>query len=120
MVTVASRGEYWLTNDSLLLMLRDEQEAERVYRFFLDDGQRKIRFISSNDFNFTKDVTTGRYRIYEVKSEQSFNDGVYLELCICAGKWDCYILTEGLPDKKIPEKGVIDTNKCITKTVVRN
>lgn len=116
MITVSSRGKHLLTSDPALLMLRDERESEKVYRFFLTDGQEKIRFITRSEFNFTKNVITGRYRIYEVKNEQSFKDGVYLELCIRVGKWNCYILPTGLPDQNILEKNILATKECITKT----
>lgn len=116
MITVTGRGRHWLKSDPVLLMLRNEQELEKVYRFFLTDGQGRINFISRSVFNYTEDVITGRYRTYEVKNEQPFIDGTYLELYIRAGKWDCYILPRGLPDKSTLEKSVFVTNKCITKT----
>ncbi len=116
MITVMSRGTHWLTSAPVLLMLRDEQESEKVYRFFLTDGQGKITFITKSEFSFTKDVITGKYRKYEVKNEQSFKNGVYLELSVGMGKWNCYILPTGLPNKNSPEKSILVTKECITKT----
>lgn len=116
MITITARGNYWKTSDAVFLMLKDEQELENVYRFFVSNGQEKICFTSRNESNITKDDSTGRYRLYEVRNEKTFEDGVYLELCIRAGKWDCYILPTGLPDESVVEKSLFATNKCITKT----
>ena len=65
-------------------------------------------------------MVSGRFRLYEVHNDQNFKEGVYLELSGVAGKWNCYLLPLGLPDTNISKKSIITTNKCITKTIVRN
>lgn len=100
-------------------MLVDGQEPERertLYRFTFSRGHGAINFIPGDEFDITKDAVSDRFRMYEVKNEKSFKNGVYLELRVSVKQWNCYILPTGLPDQNIPEKNILATNECITKT----
>lgn len=116
MITVTGRGMYWLMNKPMLLMLDDGDGEKALYRFTLSQGHGLINFIAGNKFDFTKDAVSGRFRMYEIKNERSFKDGIYLELSGGVGKWNCYILPTGLPDQNILEKDILVAQECITKT----
>ena len=123
MITVMSRGEYFLEKKPMLLTLIDGEETERKstgYHFILTKEKGDIFFVPEEKSKTTKDMVLGRFRLYKVINDQNFKEGTYLELSGTSGKWKCYVLPHGLPDKNVSEKSIIATNKCITKVFVRN
>lgn len=61
-------------------------------------------------------LTTGKYRIYEVKDEPKFTDLIHLELLTGEGVWQGYLLPTGLPDNKKKRNRIIPTGEIITKS----
>jgi hypothetical protein len=72
--------------------------------------------VSSHNPHKTDNVlSTGRYRLYEVKDEPKLTDLKHLELFVGDGKWQGYLLTTGLPTAKDIKKRIIPTKELITK-----
>ncbi len=117
MITVKNRGKYWLTHDPIIIMLADELETKSVkmiYKLILSEGSGKIHFVSGEKFNFSKDLISRAFRMYEVIAEQSYKEGTHLELNKGIREWICYMLPLGLPNKNNPEKSIYVINECIT------
>lgn len=61
-------------------------------------------------------LSTGKYRMYEVKDEPKFTDLVHLELLVGDGIWQGYLLTAGLPNDIKKRNRIIPTTETITKS----
>lgn len=118
MITVISRGRYYLLDDPPLLILGMESEPgviKSIYRFKPYQKKEKIKFISTSRVGIDRKIALDRFRMYEVMNETKFEDGVHLELCTGHGKWSCYVLPRGMPDEKHRLKNYAHTTVCITK-----
>lgn len=62
-------------------------------------------------------LTTGKYRMYEVKDEPKFTDLIHLELLTGEGVWQGYLLPTGLPTDKKKRNRIIPTSEIITKSI---
>lgn len=65
-------------------------------------------------------LSTGKYRIYEVKDEPKINDTVHLELNVGDGFWQGYLLPTGLPDEEKIRNRIVPTKETITKSIKLN
>lgn len=63
-------------------------------------------------------LAAGKYRLYEVKNEFSFTDGLHLELFVGEGLWQGYLLPTSLPNDIKKRNRIIPTNETITVSVV--
>ena len=111
------RGKYWLTHNPITLLLVDKQEINSPmisYQLFLSEGSGTIQFVLSDEFNFSKELISRAFRMYDVKGEQSYKEGIHLELNKGLREWVCYMLPSGLPDTNNSEKSMYVTNECIT------
>lgn len=60
-------------------------------------------------------LSTGKYRMYEVKNEPDLTDLVHLELLAGDGVWQGYLLPTGLPTNG-KRKRIVPTKEIITKS----
>ncbi|MBP7832212.1 MAG: hypothetical protein KA035_00355 [Candidatus Levybacteria bacterium] len=60
-------------------------------------------------------LSTGTYRIYDVKNEPELTDLTHLELFVGDGTWQGYLLPKGLPNG-VKRHRIIPTKEIITKT----
>ena len=61
-------------------------------------------------------LSTGRYRMYDVKDEPKFIDIIHLELLVGDGVWQGYLLPTGLPRGRKTRNRIIPTREIITKS----
>ena len=61
-------------------------------------------------------LSTGKYRMYEVKDEPKLTDLIHLELLVGDGIWQGYLLTSGLPSETKKRNRIIPTTEIITKS----
>lgn len=127
MITVTGRGWYHFLKkpsllttkqkDSLLILDKEHESGviKTAYRFNPDREKAKISFVSTGRKGIDGKIISGRFRMYGVSNEKLFKNGTHLELCEEAGKWNCYVLPNGLPDEKELQKDYFRTNTCITK-----
>lgn len=63
-------------------------------------------------------LAVGKFRIYDVKDEQSLTDLLHLELFVGFGQWQGYLLTTGLPTSQMIRKRIIPTSEIITRSMI--
>lgn len=61
-------------------------------------------------------LALGKYRLYGVKDEPDFTDLVHLELFVGEGKWQGYLLPNGLPTRIKKKNRIIPTSEIITQS----
>ncbi len=61
-------------------------------------------------------LSSGKYRIYQVKDEPKLTDLVHLELFVGEGNWQGYLLPTGLPNADDKRNRIISTKEIITKS----
>lgn len=62
-----------------------------------------------------KDVlSTGAFRLYDVRDEPQLSDQLHLEVEVGHDMWQSYLLPTGLPDKVNTRKLIIPTHEVIT------
>ena len=59
-------------------------------------------------------LATGEYRIYNVEDEPKYSDQPHLELCVGEGRWQGYLLFNGLPDDSRKRGRITATHENIT------
>lgn len=62
-------------------------------------------------------LSSGRYRIYDVKNEAELTDLEHLELFVGENTWQGYLLTNGLPTDKKKRNRIVPTEEIITKSI---
>ena len=62
-------------------------------------------------------ISSGKFRLYEVKDAPEFTDLFHLELLVGEGKWQGFILPTKLPTLADNKNRIIPTDELITKTV---
>lgn len=115
MITVLKRGNYWqLTSrpPTLLFLLEWEEEGKLYVLADLEGNTGTLRFVSELQKSI---LFSGKYRLYETRDEKMLTDGLHLELLFKNGKWQGYLLPEGIPDSQQPKKAVVKTSELITK-----
>lgn len=76
----------------------------------------EILVASHNPHKADHVLSSGKYRMYEVKGEPRITDLVHLELLVGNGKWQGYLLPTGLPNGKRRSR-IVPTNEMITKSI---
>lgn len=61
-------------------------------------------------------ISSGKFRLYEVRDEPEFTDLFHLELLVEGGKWQGFILPTKLPTLADNKNRIIPTDELITKT----
>lgn len=61
-------------------------------------------------------LSSGKYRLYQVKDEPDLTDLVHLELFVGEGDWQGYLLPTGLPNETDKRNRIISTKEIITKS----
>jgi hypothetical protein len=113
MITLLQSGKYTLL-----------QAIEEVKALLLDKklfgwdevvAEEELVFFSLKQFHPIGISTTGKYRLYEVKGEKKLVNAIHLELFAGDGKWEGYLLPDGLPTKEVPRKKIVRIDQTITK-----
>lgn len=62
-------------------------------------------------------ITSGRYRLYDVRSESHLTNLYHFEILISKNIWQGYLLPDGLPTKDMKSKFIFPTNEVITYSI---
>ena len=117
MIRLLKQGKYSLTetfDHTKILMLDEYKKFAWVNATNIGD----ILVSTHRKFNPSATISTGTYRMYEVKDESKLTDLVHLELFVGNGRWQGYLLPTGLPTNSKKRNRVIATNEIITRSVV--
>lgn len=115
MIKVLDEGEYRLIetkNQTKILFL----DTDKVFAWIYVRNVGEILVTSHKPHRADSVVATGKYRLYQVKDEPKITDLIHLELLVGSGKWQGYILPNGLPDDADKRNRIIATTECITKS----
>jgi len=117
MIRVLRTGQYNLiaTREFSRLLILD---GKTIYEWITWKGVGELN-LSARKITQTESVLSmGKYRLYEVKNEPSITEMIHLELLVGIGKWQGYLLPDGLPaiqDKKVR---ITSTSERITRSLV--
>ena len=75
----------------------------------------EILVTSDGNYDIDSLLSSGQYRLYQVKDDPDLVDLIHLELEVGPGIWQGYLLPTGLPDKKDTKNRIIPTQELITK-----
>lgn len=114
MIQVLQRGSYRLveTKEQTKILILDDI---RTYAWVNAKDIGEILVVSHKTHVTDTVLSTGFYRIYDVKDEPRLVDQIHLELSVGKGNWQGYLLPTGLPTDKDIRHRVIPTNEIITK-----
>lgn len=76
----------------------------------------EILVVSHKAHNADHILSTGKYRMYEVKDDPKLTDLTHLELLAGDGVWQGYLLPTGLPTDGKKRNRIIPTGEVITKS----
>lgn len=115
MIKLIQQGTYTLietTGHTKILRL----DNKKVFAWIVAREIGEILVASHKVHKTDHILTTGKYRIYEVKDEPKFTDLIHLELLTGEGVWQGYLLPTGLPNDKKKRNRIIPTGEIITKS----
>lgn len=115
MVKAIKQGDYRLIqtdNGARVLNLSQKKN----YIWIRNDGNGEIKIVNSLDLKTSSILAEGKYRVYEVNSETKLADGLHLELSTGPGRWQGYLLTQGLPKHENLSSRIVPTIEVITKS----
>ena len=113
MITLLKQGIYQLAESKSTqtkILTLDKQ----VYAW-PNTAVGEILVTSSGDFMLDSVLSSGQYRLYQVKDEPGLVDLVHLELEVGPKDWQGYLLPTGLPDKQDTKNRIIPTQEIISK-----
>lgn len=114
MIRLLKQGEYSLIETfdrTKILNLDDKIRYAWINAVRIGD----ILVSTRKKFNPSNIISTGAFRLYDVKDEPDLTDLEHLELFVGKGDWQGYLLPKGLPNG-IRRHRIIPTKEVITKT----
>lgn len=120
MISIINRGQYRLietTEKKRILILNNKD----TFAWFNVGNAGEIieRFYGKIQEENT--LAEGSYRLYHVHYEEKLTPEIHLELFVGEGKWQGYLLPEGLPvstKKQEKQYPITPTKELITKVMV--
>lgn len=113
MIKTIQNGEYTLleTKGHVKILTLDRKAT---FAWINAQNIGEILVASHNPHKADHTLAIGKYRIYEVKNEPNITDLIHLELMIGEGKWQGYLLLNGLPKGQKKRNRIIPTDEIIT------
>ncbi len=115
MIKMTAEGRYKLIetrNQTKILSL----EKRNTYAWVNARNIGEILVTTHRKHPFDTILCTSNYRIYEVKTEPKFSDGLHLELNVGNGFWQGYLLPSGFPNEKKIRNRIIPRKEIISKS----
>lgn len=115
MIQLIKSGQYRLieTKRQTKILILD---SKKTYAWINADRIGEILITSHRSHVTDNILSTGAYRIYDVKKEPDLSDQLHLELFVGEGTWQGYLLPTGLPTDEDKRNRIIPTGEIITKT----
>lgn len=116
MIKAIHKGEYALieTKKQIKILTLDR---ETTFAWINASDIGEILVVSHKQHTVDHILSTGKYRLYEVKDEPKLTDLIHLELLVGEGIWQGYLLPTGLPNEKKKRNRIIPTKETITKSI---
>lgn len=114
MIRLIKDGTYTLIETARHIKILNIDE-DNVFAWINAQGIGEILVTSYKVHKSDHILAMGKYRLYEVKNEPKLTDLLHLELFVGEGKWQGYLLTNGLPTDTSKRKRIIPTKEIITK-----
>jgi len=114
MIKNVKRGDYKLLRikgDQRILILDGKK-----YLWTYDKTYGDRLELAPKEYEEACVLSVGHYRIYSVKDDSTFTDQFHLELLIGRGKWQGYLLPDGLPSSRLEKDSLQATKETITNT----
>lgn len=114
MITLKKKGEYALieTHGQTKILTLDNKKS---FAWITAEDIGEILVVSRKTHIKDHVLALGKYRLYDVVKEPNLTDLQHLELLVGEGKWQGYLLLNGLPRGKRNKKRIIPTNELITQ-----
>jgi len=114
MITTIQQGTYQLLetkNQTKVLIL----DGTQTYAWVNIDEIGEILVAAHDEQDTDTLLSSGAYRIYDVKGEPQLTDIQHLELEVEKDKWQGYLLLTGLPNEKDKRNRIIPTDQLVLK-----
>jgi len=93
-------------------------DSKVIYEWITWKGIGELN-LSARKIEQTESVLSlGKYRLYDVNNEPAITEMKHLELLVGKGKWQGYLLPDGLPGVKDKKVRIISTSERITLSIV--
>lgn len=115
MIQLIKEGKYTLIetkNQTKILSL----DKSKVYAWVYAENIGEMLITTHTAHKTDQILAIGVYRMYDVEDEPKLTDLIHLELFVGDGKWQGYLLTNGLPTDKKKRTRIIPTDEIITKS----
>lgn len=111
MIQIKYRGHYEIlsSNNNKKVLVFNNRD---VY-VWGEDGELASHKSSKHSGNISQE---GNYRLYNVKDEGAYTEGLHLELQTGCGCWENYLLSNDLFNKNGDKAMLLSTNEKITVT----
>ncbi len=114
MLKLLSRGTYNIIETPHLTKILELSDLG--YFAWINAGEIGEILVLSDKYPSLYILSSGAYRLYEVKNEPTLTDTIHLELFIGRGSWQGYLLPTNLPTKTHLRSRIIPTKEIITKS----
>ena len=91
-------------------------DSKNMFAWIVAGEIGEILVVSHKSHKVDHILSTGKYRMYEVKDEPDITDLVHLELLAGDAVWQGYLLPTGLPTDEKKRNRIIPTKETITKS----
>lgn len=117
MIKLLDQGAYHLieTHGHTKILTLD---SKKTFAWINVEDIGEILITSHKSHKVDHFLAVGKYRLYEVKDEKDFTDLEHLELYVGEGRWQGYLLTNGLPDDEKKRNRIIPTKELITRSSI--
>ena len=120
MISITRRGQYRLIQiqKQTKVLILDNKD---IFLWQISAEQGEVLKKTHSHVQEIEVLAEGPYRFYEIDNEDGLIDGMHLELLVGEGRWQGYLLPEGIPSdsKKIQKHYHISpTKETITKVMV--
>lgn len=113
MIKLIEKGSYKLFETKHLVKILKLNKKNFVWINAPSIGEILVSSHKSHRADYI--LSSGKYRIYEVKDEPQLTDLLHLELLVGEGLWQGYLLPVGMPNG-VKRRKIIPTKEIITKT----
>lgn len=115
MIKVRRKGFYHIVaeggGDKYLVL-----DKKLSFRWMCQDRVEKLEFVNKAIDDKKAIITSGRYRLYDVRDESHLTNLHHFEMLTGKNMWQGYLLPEGLPEKNMKKKLIFPTKELITYT----
>ena len=119
MIKLLESGKYELveTTNNLRALILPENKA---YLWKNSGCTGSLQQANFDTGNICCTLSANNYRLYDVINEPNLTKGIHLELYAGRGKWQSYLLSNGLPTVKEKKKSLSKIDEVITKVRKNN